>query len=283
MRSSWRLNRECRARRSVRRARLASVKKAAHGLVMHTREWQSPQYSPSMNFFFYSANIRSDAQAELCSSTNAAVAPPTARLLELSFPYSFETYSHSAFELSEPAAISPVRRLSLPFSLAPPIFQRSTLCSGINLGGCPFDSRHERDRPEERDALPESHDPQVVDLSSQAPAYSLNERSTYAASSNEFVVLCQRDLPRRKPSSRESRQRQPTFLSSPGECVCLLHVSTCSSRIGPTSTADQDHRCCTDSICVVCALAHRPLRPIDAPVHNSEIEKLIIILVIINL
>ncbi|CAB0039002.1 unnamed protein product, partial [Trichogramma brassicae] len=33
----------------------------------------------------------------------------------------------------------------------------------------------------------------------------------------------------------------------------------------PTSTADQDHRYRTDSICVVCALAHQPLQPIDAP------------------
>ncbi|CAB0034694.1 unnamed protein product, partial [Trichogramma brassicae] len=64
----------------------------------------------------------------------------------------------------------------------------STSCSGINLGVCPFDSQHERDRPEERVALPKSRDPQVADLPLQALACSSNERSTYAASSNEFVV-----------------------------------------------------------------------------------------------
>ncbi|CAB0034764.1 unnamed protein product [Trichogramma brassicae] len=80
------------------------------------------------------------------------------------------------------------------YSLFPSL--QSTSCSGINLGGCPFDSRHGQDRPEERIALPEPRDPQVTDLPSQAPACSSNERSTYAASSDEFVVLRQRDLPR---------------------------------------------------------------------------------------
>ncbi|CAB0033549.1 unnamed protein product [Trichogramma brassicae] len=82
------------------------------------------------------------------------------------------------------------------YSLFPSL--QSTSCSGINLGGCPFDSRHGQDRPEERVALPEPRDSQVTDLSSQAPACSSNERSTYAASSDEFVVLRQRDLPRQQ-------------------------------------------------------------------------------------
>ncbi|CAB0034119.1 unnamed protein product [Trichogramma brassicae] len=48
------------------------------------------------------------------------------------------------------------------YSLFPSL--QSTSCSGINLGGCPFDSRHGQDRPEERVALSESHDPQFIDL-----------------------------------------------------------------------------------------------------------------------
>ncbi|CAB0037453.1 unnamed protein product [Trichogramma brassicae] len=86
----------------------------------------------------------------------------------------------------------------------PPENGESTSCSGINLGGCPFDSWCEQDRPEERVALPKSHDPQVIGLPLQAPACSSNERNTLAVSSNEFVVLCRRDLPRRACSALAS-------------------------------------------------------------------------------
>ncbi|CAB0033556.1 unnamed protein product [Trichogramma brassicae] len=88
------------------------------------------------------------------------------------------------------------------YSLFPSL--QSTSCSGINLGGCPFDSRHGQDRPEERVALPESHDPQVIDLSLQAPTCCSNELSTCATSSNESVAHRRRDLTRRRCLSTSS-------------------------------------------------------------------------------
>ncbi|CAB0033548.1 unnamed protein product [Trichogramma brassicae] len=109
------------------------------------------------------------------------------------------------------------------YSLFPSL--QSTSCSGINLGGCPFDSRHGQDRPEERVALPEPRDSQVTDLPSQAPACSSNERSTYAASSDEFVVLRQRDLP-----------RQPNLPPRPIRIIATVPTPPASSarlRIGP--------------------------------------------------